>query len=183
MEPQICEPHRDVQQLARRARHRADVPRLLAQHHRPRRAAAGGRPHHRRKAGLSGNLDGSDIREAAGRGDCCCALLQRRRGHDDRREPRSRVLRAEGRHEPVCIRDVHSEEREKRGGREEVHQLHVLDRGGDGELGIHRLFQSAHGRIRTARRGDQKQSAVLPGHERLSHRGLHEPSEGHFAVL
>ena len=65
----------------------------------------------------------------------------------------------------------------------EVHQLHVLDRGGDGELGIHRLFQSAYGRIRTARRGDQKRSAVLPGHERLPNRGLHEPSEGHFAVL
>ena len=59
----------------------------------------------------------------------------------------------------------------------------ALDRGGDGELGIHRLFQSAYGRIRTARRGDQKRSAVLPGHERLPNRGLHEPSEGHFAVL
>ena len=79
--------------------------------------------------------------------------------------------------------DVHSEEREERGGCGEVHQLHVLDRGGDGELGIHRLFQSAYGRIRTARRGDQKRSAVLPGHERLPNRGLHEPSEGHFAVL
>ena len=83
--------------------------------------------------------------------------------------PRSRVLRPEGGHEPVRGRDVHSEEREERGGCGEVHQLHVLDRGGDGELGIHRLFQSAYGRIRTARRGDQKRSAVLPGHERLPH--------------
>ena len=100
---------------------------------------------------------------------CCCALLQRRRGHDDRREPRSRVLRPEGGYEPVRGRDVHSEEREKRGGRGEVHQLHVLNRGGDGELGIHRLFQSARGRIRAARRGNQVRPAVFPGHERLSH--------------
>ncbi len=76
------------------------------------------------------------LEEAAGRGDRCCALLQRRRGHDDRRESRSRVLRPEGGHEPVRGRDVHSEEREERGGCGEVHQLHVLDRGGDGELGI-----------------------------------------------
>ena len=42
VEPQIHQPHRDVQQLARRARHCADVPRLFAQHHRQGRAARGG---------------------------------------------------------------------------------------------------------------------------------------------
>ena len=64
-------------------------------------------------------------------------------GHHDRRKSRPRILCSEGGHQPVCRCHVHPEEREERFGCGEVHQLHVLDRGGDGQLGIRRLFQPA----------------------------------------
>lgn len=63
--------------------------------------------------------------------------------HHDRRESRPRILRSEGGYQPVCRCHVHPEEREERFGCGEVHQLHVLDRGSGGKLGVCRLFQSA----------------------------------------
>ena len=99
-------------------------------------------------------------------------------------ETRPRVLRPEGGYQPVCRRDVHSEEREERGGAEKFINFMCSTEAAMANWEYHRLFQSAYGRIRTARRGEPETiRCTSRTRAPTQSRAYTEPSEGHFAVL